>query len=43
MREIRSTSAQADDDRRRPGCTLSATSLGKIIETELGLTVELDE
>jgi hypothetical protein len=32
-----------DDYRRRPGFTLSACSLGKIIETELGLTVELDE
>jgi hypothetical protein len=32
-----------DDHRRRPGFTLSASSLGKIIETELGLTVELDE
>jgi len=32
-----------DDYRRRPGFTLSASSLGKIIETELGLTVELDE
>jgi hypothetical protein len=31
-----------DDYRRRPGFTLSASSLGKIIETELGLTVELD-
>ena len=32
-----------DDYRRRPGFRLSASSLGKIIETELGLTVELDE
>lgn len=32
-----------DEYRRRPGFTLSATWLGKIIETELGLTVELDE
>ena len=32
-----------DDYRRRPGFTLSASSLGRIIETELGLTVELDE
>jgi hypothetical protein len=32
-----------DDYRRRPGFTLSAGSLGKIIETELGLTVELEE
>lgn len=32
-----------DDYRRRPGFTLSASSLCKIIETELGLTVELDE
>jgi hypothetical protein len=32
-----------DDYRRRPGFTLSASSLGEIIETELGLTVELDE
>lgn len=32
-----------DDYRRRPGFTLSARSLGMIIETELGLTVELDE
>lgn len=32
-----------DDYRRRPGFTLSASSLGSIIETELGLTVELDE
>lgn len=32
-----------DDYRRRPGFTLSANSLGNIIETELGLTVELDE
>ena len=32
-----------DDYRRRPGFTLSASSLGKIIETELGLTVELGE
>ena len=30
-----------DDYRRRPGFTLSASSLGKIIEAELGLTVEL--
>lgn len=32
-----------DDYRRRPGFTLSAISLGKIIETELGLTVEFAE
>lgn len=32
-----------DDYRRQPGFTLSANALGKIIETELGLTVELDE
>ena len=32
-----------DDYRRRPGFTLSASSLGRIIETELGLTVELEE
>src|SRR5690242_6157349 len=32
-----------DDYRRRPGFTLSASSLGEIIETELGLTVELDK
>jgi hypothetical protein len=32
-----------DDYRRRPGFTLSAGSLSKIIETELGLSVELDE
>ncbi|MGH8288493.1 MAG: hypothetical protein ACREV7_05615 [Steroidobacteraceae bacterium] len=32
-----------DDYRRQPGFTLSASSLGKIIEAELGLTVELDE
>ena len=32
-----------DEYRRRPGFTLSASSLGRIIETELGLTVELDE
>ena len=32
-----------DDYRRQPGFKLSASSLGKIIETELGLTVELDE
>jgi len=32
-----------DDYRRLPGFTLSANALGKIIETELGLTVELDE
>ena len=32
-----------DDYRRRPGFTLSAGSLGKILETELGVTVELDE
>ena len=32
-----------DDYRRQPGFTLSASSLGGIIETELGLTVELDE
>jgi hypothetical protein len=32
-----------DDYRRRPGFVLSATALGKIIESELGLTVEVDE
>ena len=32
-----------DDYRRRPGFKLSASLLGSIIETELGLTVELDE
>ena len=32
-----------DDYRRRPGFTLSGSSLSEIIETELGLTVELDE
>ena len=32
-----------DDYRRQPGFTLSAGSLGKIIETELGLTVELEQ
>lgn len=32
-----------DDYRRRPGFKLSASSLGKIIEAELGLTVELGE
>jgi hypothetical protein len=32
-----------DDYRRRPGFTLSASSLGRIIETELGLSVELEE
>lgn len=32
-----------DDYRRRPGFKLSASSLGRIIETELGLTVELTE
>lgn len=32
-----------DDYRRQPGFKLSAGSLGKIIETELGLTVGLDE
>jgi len=32
-----------DDYRRQPGFTLSASSLGKIIENELGLTVELGE
>lgn len=32
-----------DDYRRRPGFTLSASSLGKIIEAELGVRVELDE
>lgn len=32
-----------DDYRRRPGFTLSANSLGKIIESELGVSVELDE
>ena len=32
-----------DDYRRRPGFALSASSLGEMIETELGLTVELDE
>jgi hypothetical protein len=31
-----------DDYRRRPGFTLSASSLGEIIETELGVSVELD-
>ena len=31
-----------DDYRRLPGFKLSASSLGRIIETELGLTVELD-
>ena len=31
-----------DDYRRQPGFKLSASSLGKIIEAELGLTVELD-
>jgi hypothetical protein len=32
-----------DDYRRRPGFTLSASLLSTIIETELGLTVEVDE
>jgi len=32
-----------DDYRRQPGFTLSANLLRKIIETELGLTVEPDE
>jgi hypothetical protein len=32
-----------DDYQRQPGFTLSASSLGKIIETELGVSVELDE
>jgi hypothetical protein len=32
-----------DDYRRRPGFTLSASFLSGIIETELGLTVEVDE
>ena len=32
-----------EDYQRQPGFTLSASSLGRIIETELGLTVELDE
>ncbi len=32
-----------DDYRRRPGFVLSASALGKIIESELGVTVELDE
>lgn len=32
-----------DDYRRRPGFMLSASMLGKIIETELGVTVEVDE
>jgi hypothetical protein len=32
-----------DDYRRRPGFTLSASALGKIIESELGVSVELDE
>ena len=32
-----------DDYRRRPGFALSASSLGKIIEGELGVSVELDE
>jgi hypothetical protein len=32
-----------DDYRRRPGFVLSATALGKIIESELGLTVEVYE
>ena len=31
-----------DDYRRRPGFTLTASSLRKIIETELHVTVELD-
>ena len=31
-----------DDYRRQPGFTFSANALGKIIETELGLTVEHD-
>jgi hypothetical protein len=32
-----------DDYRRRPGFVLSASALGKIIESELGLTVEVGE
>ncbi len=32
-----------EEYRRRPGFTLSASSLREIIETELGLTVEFDE
>ena len=32
-----------DDYRRRPGFTLSASLLGTIIATELGLTGEFDE
>lgn len=32
-----------DDCRRQPGFALSAGSLGKIIETDLGLTVELED
>ena len=32
-----------DDYRRRPGFVLSASALGKIIESELGLTVEVEE
>jgi hypothetical protein len=32
-----------DDYRRQPGFKLSASSLGKIIETELGVSVGLDE
>jgi hypothetical protein len=32
-----------DDYRRQPGFKLSANSLGKIIERELGLTVGLEE
>jgi hypothetical protein len=32
-----------DDYRRRPGFTLSASALGNIIETELGLTAELEK
>jgi hypothetical protein len=31
-----------DDYRRQPGFTLSASALGRIIETELGLTVEVE-
>lgn len=31
-----------DDYRRRTGFTLSATTLGEIIEAELGVTVELE-
>ena len=32
-----------DDYRRCPGFTLSASPLGKIIESERGVSVELDE